>query len=124
MAAGAIACGSAGDSSSTLRNAEFHLVALEYPVPGEGDSTICAQYERKGNDGLRYVIREEYDFPKMRDALAEGTEWGTFAQSRGLTTVRTCDDAREFDQLWFEYTETKPSEGANPGIPQGATEPQ
>ena len=82
-----------------LQETEFELVEGNYPYR-DGDMTICAVWEAELPDGEVDQRTEHYLIERMNEELEENADWRDFS---GLTSVETCDDARDYQRLRREF---------------------
>jgi len=88
---------------SALAEPVFELVAGDYPYR-DGDATVCAVREAE-IDGEVHRWVEFYLLDRMNEELAGDSTW---REHFGPGEVRTCDDARRYQQLRLEYEESLP----------------
>lgn len=87
------------DTEQSEAGPVYELVAANYPYR-DGDSTVCSVWEADhGEAGIHQWI-EFYLFDRMNDELAGDPEWRAYV---GLDRVETCDEARDYQELRFEY---------------------
>jgi V8-like Glu-specific endopeptidase len=76
----------------------YELVPADYPYM-EGEDTICSVWAADLGDTIDHRV-EFYIMGRMNQELAEEPAWREYY---GRDEVKTCDEAREYQRLRFEY---------------------
>jgi hypothetical protein len=85
------------------------LTKLSYPFPGEGGTTVCAEYEVVRGDGETFTEVDSFDFDGMNRELAAKSDWREAARHQGISEVRDCETAHKYGEARLAYLESKPS---------------
>jgi len=107
-----IACGPDPSPNEPVVETGWSLADRAYPFVGEHGEMVCAEWQRRGNDGEVDVEREYYHVAELQKRLdGRDIDAGALraAKAAGVTTVATCEGARKFMQATRDYTESQPS---------------